>query len=695
MSTWLINDQSPEYWGVTVAQWEMRSGRASSLQLACIQNFDASEKFAYGSSVTIKRDGVKWFVGKVRAIPKSGSASSEGHDYLVEDAWAELERLTYQEPWGVKQTDGAYYVYSPTVVLGMNSAGTRINVGQQIAEVLAFAVAQGINITAGTMPTGMTLWPSEVVGQSCAAIIRDCLKYYPDWIPWIDPTTSTPTFRVTPRASATALTVAVTDCTDLRVTKTQDRVPDGVRICYVTANVITDGEPAVYRSMVIDQFPTVSLAVAKLAAGPGILVTTVELAGMQVHIQKQQVQTRDLPTTSSGAKAYLKLKFPVIKDIADAKINISEWTTLVIDEDETEADAVDSKMPRTPGGTRSDLPRELVKGTITEWMRKKVGRVLVEMKVQAGSGASEAEKKKIESLPPHFSVIATNAVTKIYKGVSSFTAGESAPAGIAQAYYNNLVNGCYFEGSMTLTSEDLPAANFHGKKINISGSSISEWSSMGAPVHSVSCDLKSGQMVVSFGPNPDYSIQDFLEFLKLLNKREHTEYTVSERTGNEFGDDAGISAKGDSVGPYDTPETITGGGSGGGAISQPFELVASGTAGDNILKVRESTLAGEVPSGFTAGFKEFTISDSAGVIYAKLTINSTTGAVTARAVEKASSMPSSSSTIFYEQIGSYTVTGSGGAAVISAINARYGPIPATICRNWYAAAAPYFGVTFL
>ncbi|MCL5459827.1 hypothetical protein M3M33_14420, partial [Loigolactobacillus coryniformis] len=89
---------------------------------------------------------------------------------------------------------------------------------------------------------------------------------------------------------------------------------------------------------------------------------------MQVQIQKQQVQTRDLPTTSSGAKAYLKLKFPVIKDIADAKIDISEWTTLVIDEDETEADAVDSKMPRTPGGTRRDLPRELVKGTVTEWM---------------------------------------------------------------------------------------------------------------------------------------------------------------------------------------------------------------------------------------------------------------------------------------------------------------------------------------
>lgn len=223
---------------------------------------------------------------------------------------------------------------------------------------------------------------------------------------------------------------------------------------------------------------------------------------------------------------------------------------------------------------------------------------------------------------------------------------------------------------------------------------MSAWSTMQAPIHTVTWDLASCKVTRSFGPNPDLSVEDFIEFLKLLNKRPYSTYTLDERTSDKLGNGSGVSARGDTVGPTWTPETITGGGSGGGVGSEPFQLVASGTGGDNILRVRESTLAGEVPAGFTAGFKEFTISDSAGVIYAKLTINSTTGAVTARAVEKASSMPSSTSTIFYEQIGSYTVTGSGGAAVISASNTRYGPIQAAICRNWYAAAAPYFGVTF-
>jgi hypothetical protein len=605
MSTWLINNQSPEYWGLTLVSWQMNGGRASSVQLSRNIDFDAVESFEYGDTVTIKRDGSAWFQGKVRAIPKSGSASTEGQDYLVEDAWAELERLTYQEPWGTKQAPdaanptGEYYVYTPTVILGMDSSGAKLNVGQQIAEVLTFAASQGVALQVGTMPSGMTLWPSEVVGQSCASIIRDCLKYYPDWIPWIDHTTMVsgtivPTFNVTPRASAASVTLAVTQCEDLSVTRKQDRVPDGVRICYVTANITDDGsgDPAVFRTLVIDQYPTVSLAALKAPAGPGILVTTLELAGSQMQIQKQQIQTRLLPeegASTAAKKAYLKLKFPVLKDIADSKIDIDDWTTSVIPSEDDEADAIDGKIPRVPGEDRGDLPRELVKGTVTEWMQKKVGRVLVEMTVVADSSASEEEKKKIESLPPHFSVTATNATTKIYRGVSSYTAGDARPAGIAQAYYQTLINGCDFEGQIVLKGEELPGTNFHGKTLNLSGAnSRTGWASMGAPIHSVTQDLRTGSTVISFGPNPDYSVQDFLEFLKLLNKRPYNEYTIEERDGNEFGSNAGRSARGDSVGPYDVPETITGGGSGGGGetFSHPFKITTSKV--DGVAKYRVS-----------------------------------------------------------------------------------------------------------
>lgn len=577
MSTWLINGASPESLGLTVVGGEFRQGSASSVRLARNVAFDAAESFAHGTDVTITRDGSPYFKGKVRAIPKTASGATEGHDYLVEDVWAELERLTYQEPWLIRQPGFAGTAYMPLVVLGMNSSGDRINVGQQIGEVLAFAESQGLDLQAGSLPTGMLLWPSEANGMSCAAVIRDCLKYYLDWLPWIDHTTTPPTFNVTPRASASAVSLAVTDCSSFQVTKTQDRVPDGVRIVYMTATMIDD---EVYRTLRVDQYPSVSEAALALPAGPGILVTTVELQGMKMQIQKQQVQTRDLPVDQSTAKAYLKLKFPQVKDLADGDWDVTEWTTAVIPEEDDEVNPIDPKLERKLGADRTDLPRELVKGSVAEWMQKKVGRVLVEFAVEPSGSATDEEKKKIESLPAKFTVVCTNAVTKIYKGVSSYTAGEDAPSGIAQAFYTTLVNGCYFEGSVTLEEAEIGSTRWHGSKLNLTGG-VSEWATMGAPIHAVSWDLESCRTTISFGPNPDYSVQDFLEFLRLLNKRPNVEYTVAERTGDTLGDEDGISARGDSIGPFDVPETTF---SGGGAAASPVAFEVSISDGEATVK---------------------------------------------------------------------------------------------------------------
>ena len=692
MSVWTINNQTPASLGITVAGGEFCSGRASSVRLACNQNFDGLEKFPYNSTVTIKRDGTPYFIGRVRQIPKSGSAATEGHDYLVEDAWTDLEQLTYQEPWAIRLAANLPIIaYSPTVILGMSSAGVRINVGQQISAALSFALANSISLIIGNIPTGMLLWPSKANGMSCAAVIRDCLKYYPDWIPWLDHTTSPPTFHVTPRASAASTSISITACSSISVTKTQDRLPAGVRIVYLTSGLIGD---EVYRTMAIDQFPGVSQATKLAPAGLGILVTTVELAGIKAPIQKQQIETRNLPTGTSGAKDYLKIKFPTIKDVPDAHIDITEWTTAVITDAAGAPIPIDPKLPRLPGNTRGDLPRELVKGNVTEWMQKKVGKVLIEMKVKAGSAASETDKKKIESIPRSLTVVCTNAVTKIYQGLSSYTAAESVPVGIAQAFYQTLQNGCSFEGQITLEGEEITLSPFHGRNLHLTGSGNTEWATMGAPVHHVSWDLETCQTTVSFGPNPEYSVQDFLEFLRLLNKRENNEYTTQERTGDKLGSEQGISANGDTAGPYDSPETITG----GGAVAppqSPFALVASGTPGDNKLDVLTSLIASQEPPGFATGKKTFTIADSEGKIYAKMTINATTGLVLSVAVEKGADVPANTDEIYYQLIGQYSVTGGGSGAVITAYNHRYGPIPALICREYNTTVAPFFQITFL
>jgi hypothetical protein len=581
MSTWLINDATPESFGVEVMGGQFRSGAASSVQLRCTRNFDAAELFAYGATVTIKRDGVKFFTGKVRATPKAGSADAEGHDYLVEDLWADLERTVYQESW--LGSDGAALM--PRCFLGVNAAGTRINLGTQIGEALDFAIACGIGVTKGNVPTGMLLWPTEVDSMSIAEVIRTSLRYHPDWIPWIDHTTSpNPTFHVTPRATADAMSIAVGDVESFDVTELQDRLPDCVRVVFVTTHEV-DGN--VSRKISTQKFP-----LGGADSGPGVLTTTVDLQGVNASIQKQQIWTRHIPTTLTdstlAAKAWLKLNYPAIKDIADAKLDLSNWARGAVAETETPPPPINPASTRLPTSDLSLLPRQLIGGNVAEWMRKRVGKVRLSWTLAPGSTATEAEAKLIAQIPKGVTVTATNAITKIYRGISSSSPAESAPAGIAEAYYNTIRNGCRYEGRVSLVTSDL-SGRWHGKKLNLTGG-VSAWASMAAPIHSVDWDAQNETANISFGPNPEFAFQDYVEYLKLLRRRGVNWITSAERAGSELGDESGASAAGDNIGPMDTPEDIPEFSGGGETFSHPFKITTKTVDGVPKYKVAKGSI---------------------------------------------------------------------------------------------------------
>jgi hypothetical protein len=250
MADWLINlggiDYSPAALNLRIVGGVFSSGGVSHVELEAIRPCDASEIIAYNETVTITRDGSAFFKGKVRRIPKACPAgSAESQSYLIEDGYADLETTTYQEAWNI----GGAAVYLPMVVLGLSSAGERIHLGEQIAEAVTYADSVGVTLAMGSTPAGMLLWPSEVTGQSCAQVIRDCLRYHPDWNQWVDHTTTTPTFNVTPRSSATARTVSIVGNCGFDITEESATLPDCVRIVYLS--VSTAGEE-VNRSVYID-----------------------------------------------------------------------------------------------------------------------------------------------------------------------------------------------------------------------------------------------------------------------------------------------------------------------------------------------------------------------------------------------------------------------------------------------------------
>jgi hypothetical protein len=429
-------------------------------------------------------------------MAKSANGGSEAQEYIIQDAWADLEKLTYQEPWAIKQTDYTGGAYSPRVVLGLDSTGTRISTSEQIAEIIAFAVSMGVSIQLGSIPTGMMLWPEEANGLSCAEIIRTSLRYHMDWIPWLDHTTNPPTFNVSPSGSASSRTLNVSGgskVSGFQITQTPDRVPDGVKIIYKSCH-LSDDVP--YRTYRIDQAPfptgtTEQITAALVAAAPlGMLVTEVELAGQQVQVQKQQVTVRAMPTTEAAAVAYLKLKFPIIKDVGT--FTVDDWDLSVVTPTET-APTLDPLLVRKIGsGLSGDngLKNELIDGSVPDWTQRRVGTVLVKFKTTPDGAMSEENKELLKSLPPWFMVTATNAVTKIYRGPSSYTPADSIPNGVAAAYLATLQAGCAYEGSITTIEADVGATRWHGSALNLSGGD-SAWSTMRAPIHSVSWDLAS------------------------------------------------------------------------------------------------------------------------------------------------------------------------------------------------------------
>jgi hypothetical protein len=132
--------------------------------------------------------------------------------------------------------------------------------------------------------------------------------------------------------------------------------------------------------------------------------------------------------------------------------------------------------------------------------------------------------------------------------------------------------------------------------------------------------------------------------------------------------------------------------------AQPFALqmtLSSGASPAPRVRVYASTLAGG--SSTDIGFAEgddppYLLTPTVGVVQGGISIDGATGEVTSRWIEIVSELTPDDDTTFYVEIGTVAEGESEGTWLVS--NSRFGPITATICRNWYAAEAPYFGVTW-
>ena len=125
----------------------------------------------------------------------------------------------------------------------------------------------------------------------------------------------------------------------------------------------------------------------------------------------------------------------------------------------------------------------------------------------------------------------------------------------------------------------------------------------------------------------------------------------------------------------------------------PLQLVL--LSGENYFRVVAGTVGGGsiTDLGFHLGDAPiFKLPLMTGILEAKITVDQSSGAIIARALQFVQNPSADTATEYHVQIGSVANSIDGSWSLSQA---RNGPINVQICRNWFAASAPFYGVTWL
>jgi hypothetical protein len=480
---------------------------------------DADPLFAIGSTVKLFRFGQPWFYGRVVQVPGRASAKAEDQLYRLAGPWWYLENLVFQQTW--QTTNGTTVTLIPTnksrLVLGQKEDGTKLSTGAAILEVLAYATARAVPITVGAVTPAAIAPYSEALDQSCAEVIRNFLRWTPDAMAAFDYTTTPyPTLSILRRADATTLTLPAygAPVSGLDLTPRHDLQAPSVVLKFEQTNDIDNNT---YTVLMVQPAPAT-------ATGDelGAMVMTLDLAGARATYQKQNVQTGLIPTSDSspGVIDWWKGKFPWLNDFADGDLEVVPGTQAV---------AIENPA-NYPGVTLSNVPNELLAGSVTSWMDVVSAPLLVSATLQY-NGTDTPESTDVWGTTKqryvYTRVIGTNAGTQLYARLTSETDAEPVPAGLAQALLD-AVGVLAYDGVLELTEEECSGTARPGSLLNLSGGRA-EWTTMAAQIQRVEETIDLGQTRITVGPGKHLGHADLAELLR-VNSQRRPSFRLSERT---------------------------------------------------------------------------------------------------------------------------------------------------------------------
>ncbi len=280
MATWTLQKasetpQSLGDLGVTFARMNFRSLAPDELVFG-IERTDvlADPIFADADILTLRKDRVIWFIGRVTKLPAQGSGKSEADEYTVSGPWWYLENIVYQQARAIANGSftGFNSVNTSHVILQQDANSNKITTGAQITAVVTYATTQGAPIAAGSIPVFVSAPLDEVRDLTCAECIKHSLAWSPDAVSWFDYSSGVPILNIAARAFLSSISKDVTAgnlIDTFSITPRGDLVPNGVVLVYEKTK--TDANGVAYTDTSTDFVGPLS--------GIGVIVATIQLTG--------------------------------------------------------------------------------------------------------------------------------------------------------------------------------------------------------------------------------------------------------------------------------------------------------------------------------------------------------------------------------------------------------------------------------
>ena len=554
-------EQSAAAWGVAELV-RMRVNQQADTVTFRAENrgSDADPLFAYGSTMRLFQDGVPWFYGRVVQVPGQATAAGEAQLYRLAGPWWYLDNLVFQQLW--EMTSGGTMTlvetYQSLLILGQATDGTKVNTGTAIAEVLAYAIGRGAPLAIGAVTAGVIAPFAEALDESCGAAIRKLLRWTPDAVAAFDYTTSpVPTLSIVQRSAASSVTLPAygAPVSGLELTPRHDLVTPSVQLKYEQTNDL-GGET--FTSLSVDTAPT-----SATGQELGALVMTINLAGARATYHSQAITAAPIPSSGATTSAVLwwQGKFPWLADFAAGDISVVAGTqTTTLD------------VGASGAATPADLPNELLSGSISAWMNFLSAPLRVQATLQYSGAASDEATDvwgPMKQRVVYTRVVGTNADTGTYQRLTSATAAEPMPTGLAAALYA-ATSVLQYDGVLELTETECSGAAAPGQLLDLTGGRA-EWATMAAQIQRVEESIDTGVTRITVGPAKHLSREDLNQLLRVNRKRKPS-YRLNQRTSGQASGDAAQVLGGEQH-PRSDSVVRPSAGTASAAVNQPFQLL--------------------------------------------------------------------------------------------------------------------------